>query len=124
MRLLLIDDDPHNLILLDEYLSLYGFDCLTTNNGMEGFALAKTHTPDLILTDLLMPDHTWNGYQTIYQFRNDADTQAIPIIAVTAAGKLEVAAQLGCDALFRRPFRMEALLQSIMNLLGYMPEPA
>lgn len=80
--ILIIDDEPANLKLLNELLQ-DTYKVMAAKDGHKGIAIARSnHPPDLILLDILMPGIT--GYEVLEILRNDEDTKNIPVIFVTA----------------------------------------
>lgn len=110
-KILIIDDEQQNVELLQSYLRFFRFDTREAYSGHDGFELALSYQPDLILTDLRMPLDTWDGYKTISELKTHSNTCHIPIIAMTAAGSPIEAKQVGCDEVLIRPFRTNQLKQ-------------
>ena len=70
--ILIIDDDQNIINLLDQFLSEQNINTISSINGMEGFALAKTVRPDLILLDIRMP--SMDGFETCRKLKADEAT--------------------------------------------------
>jgi DNA-binding response OmpR family regulator len=81
MKILIIDDELGISKLYSEKLNNEGFEVLTAQNGLDGFALAKKELPNLILLDIIMPK--MNGLDTLKQLKEDESTKAIPVILLT-----------------------------------------
>ncbi|BDA76112.1 hypothetical protein CAL7716_102780 (plasmid) [Calothrix sp. PCC 7716] len=81
-QVLLVDDNPDNLILLQFMLEEVGYQTSTANCGQQALQLVKASPPNLILLDLMMPD--MNGLEVASWLRWEASTQDIPIVLVTA----------------------------------------
>ena len=81
-RLLLAEDNEHNITTFSSYLNAKGFDVTVVRNGIEAVAHAKTDLPNLIIMDIQMPQ--MNGLDAIRHIRKEASTKNISIIAVTA----------------------------------------
>jgi CheY-like chemotaxis protein len=81
-RILVVDDQPINVQLLKRKLERGGLLVSTANNGLEALEQVKTHKPDLILLDLMMPD--MDGIEVCQRLQASSDTRSIPIIFVTA----------------------------------------
>lgn len=108
---LVVDDDPDNLELVYEQVSLL-LECsiLTASDGNSALSLAKEFTPDLILLDIYLPGI--DGFQVMQALKADARTKQIPVIAVTAAAKVQADAastQPNFDDYVRKPYDIEAL---------------
>lgn len=81
-RILIVDDDPQTLDVLDFCLTLEGHDVLRAVNGEEALATARAENPELIVLDSMMP--VMDGITAARQLREDPDTSAIPIVMLTA----------------------------------------
>ncbi|MHB8590330.1 MAG: response regulator [Candidatus Dormibacteraceae bacterium] len=82
IRILLVDDEPANLELLESILQPAGFTVLRAAGGQEGVEMARANQPHLILLDLLMPEVT--GFDVVAALRGDESTRSIPIMVLTA----------------------------------------
>ncbi|MHA7881433.1 MAG: response regulator [Saccharospirillum sp.] len=80
-NLLVIDDSPSQITLYRQMLEKHGHHLLIAEDGAAGIAVAKTHKPDLILMDVVMPE--LNGFQATRKLSHDPETAHIPIIMVT-----------------------------------------
>lgn len=114
MKVLVVEDDAairHNLVFL---LRIEGFEALEADNGQAGLALARTHLPDLILCDVMMPQ--LDGYGLLAQLRADPITAAIPLIFLTARtdrADQRKGMNLGADDYLGKPFSREEVLEAI-----------
>jgi CheY-like chemotaxis protein len=81
MKILIVDDDPLVLELMQAVLEPEGFTVLKTGSGREGIALAREHRPHLIVLDLLMPDV--DGFQVLNELKCAPPTASIPILVLT-----------------------------------------
>jgi DNA-binding response OmpR family regulator len=119
-RILLIDDDIAVLRTLEIILSDLGYDIVTAKDGMEGLrAFHKTH-PDLVITDLIMPEK--EGLETIIEMRRERPE--VKIIAISGGGRvhntnfLEMATSLGANAVLPKPFDPSELDEKIKDCLS------
>lgn len=113
---LIIDDNLINIELLKAYLNLYQIESIGVETGQEGFEMAHSLLPDVIFMDLLMPNHSWNGYRASIELKQSDTTQHIPIVAVSSAGDMTIAEESGCDFFLKRPFdsaKLANILQQI-----------
>lgn len=85
-KILLVDDEPNNLKLLQQILKDQ-YQLIFAPNGEKALQAALAHHPDLILLDIMMPG--MNGYQVCEQLKRSSQTEDIPVIFVTAMGELE-----------------------------------
>src|SRR4051812_44092552 len=81
-RVLLVDDNPINLDVLEGHLSSLGLDLLRATDGRSAVAMVETDPPDLILLDVVMPD--FDGLETLAHIRAHEEHGHIPVILVTA----------------------------------------
>ena len=79
--ILVIDDDPGTLRLLEKWLKVAGYNVITSLGGEAGFKSAKDHLPDLILLDVMIPD--LSGAEVTKKLKTDPSTDKIPIIFIT-----------------------------------------
>lgn len=117
-RILVIEDQEDNRAILRDLLSAAGYELIEAVNGADGFAKAKSGTPDLILMDIQMP--VIDGYEATRRIKADADLSAIPIIAVTSyalSGDEAKARAAGCDAYIAKPFSPRHLLGVVKGFL-------
>ena len=117
-RILVIDDLPENVFLLQDRLEHEGYEVLTAYDGKSGIEKAITEIPDLILLDVMMPDI--NGFDVCKTLVNDSKTSAIPIILVTAKTDVEDTKE-GLDAgaygYIKKPFNKVELLARVKSAL-------
>ena len=116
--ILVVDDekDIRDLIVLN--LQREGFASLEAADGLEAFKLAKKKAPDLIILDLMMPHK--DGLSTYRDLRDDSRTRGIPVIMLTARGRLEekiTGLESGADDYIVKPFSPRELMLRVRNLL-------
>ena len=117
--ILVVDDVPDLRTLIATDLRNKNYRVITANQGKQGFALAKTHKPDLIITDWTMP--IMNGPQLIEQINKDSNLGGTPIILLTARSDEEsrmIGTEIGADAFLGKPFNEKELLSIVKNLLS------
>ena len=117
-KILIVEDDQDLRQVLKVHLELLGYDSILAVNGKEAVDLATSQVPDLILMDLTMP--VMDGLQATRLIREHPNTQATPIIAMTARvtseNKIECL-QSGCDGHIAKPFTSKQLASIIKKLL-------
>jgi CheY-like chemotaxis protein len=119
-KLLVIEDDFQLRVLLRELLNDAGYTVYEASEGAEGIELYKRHNPDLVLTDLVMPDK--EGIETIKELIQDYPE--VKIIAMSGANRgrkdayLSVAKLLGATACFAKPFNNQELVNTVQHLVG------
>ncbi len=114
--LLIIEDNPDVV----KYISLIlqnSYQLLTAPNGKLGLDVARTEAPDLILSDVMMPE--MNGYEVCRTLKNDLITSHIPIVLLTAKGDLDSRTEgleTGADAYLVKPFEEKELKVTLKKL--------
>jgi GAF domain-containing protein/class 3 adenylate cyclase len=118
-RVLIVDDNPDLRTYVSTILREKGYQVLTARNGAEGFDIAQSQRPHLIVSDLMMPQVS--GLDMIRMIRDTEELQGIPIILLTAKvdedTRIEGTEQ-GADAYLSKPFNDRELLAEVRNLLA------
>src|SRR5258706_1345860 len=114
---LLIDDDPVVRGPLSRYLEQEGWTVLQADDGDRGLALFRKHRPDVIVTDLLMPNV--NGFQVISELRKDSEARHVRIIALSSKSfpsDKQKALKLGADLFLEKPVSPPTLSSLLSEL--------
>ena len=116
-RLLVIDDDPHLLNLLEGTLTAAGHEVRCAGNGKEGLALFVKQPADLVITDLLMPEK--DGLEIIQELlARDAN---LKIIAMTGSptewNLVTIAETIGAQKTLLKPFTQDEVTEAVATLL-------
>ncbi len=117
-RLLVVDDIEANRAMLSENLTALGFDVTQAINGLEALAVAQSTVPDLILTDVLMPD--MGGVDLMLRMQALPAVCQVPVIAISAgvtSEKQRECMAAGAKAFLTKPIDLAALMQAIGQLL-------
>ena len=118
-KLLLIEDD---LVLREntaEILVLSNFEVITASNGLEGVALAKSRIPDIIISDIMMPE--LDGHEVLEILANDERTKYIPFIFLSAKTErkdVRKGMNMGADDYITKPFEEEELISAIESRIA------
>ena len=118
-HLLLVDDEPGLREAVKDYLQESGFSVQVASNAREGWELMQQNTPDLVISDIMMP--RVDGYQFLKQLREDARFQKLPVVFLTAKGMTTdriQGYQAGVDAYLPKPFDPDELVAIVENLLS------
>ncbi len=111
-KILIIDDDPTLLKMLETFLSSHDFTVDTAIDGDEGLAHIKQQRPDLIILDIQMPK--MNGYTFMFELKKIPGALSIPVIVLTAKqGMAEIFKVEGVKEYITKPFQTEVLLTTI-----------
>jgi DNA-binding response OmpR family regulator len=116
---LVVEDDPVILRLLEVNFELEGFGVLLAHDGAEGIAMARAERPDVIITDIMMPKTS--GLELVTTLKGDDATRGIPIILLSAKAQtndLKVGIEAGADDYITKPFEPLDLVDRVNALLS------
>ena len=119
-RILVIEDNEDNLVLMRLLLERAKYEVLVAIDGSTGLDIANKEQPEVILLDLAMPE--MDGWEVARVLKANILTKEIPIIAVTAHSlpkDRELAFEAGCDAIVGKPFSVAKLIGEIENLTDW-----
>src|SRR5690242_20022890 len=120
-NILVVDDSPDKLSLLEAALCLAGYSVTTATDGDEALAAIESYQPDLVITDVMMP--RINGYELAQRIRANPLTKFIPVIMQTAAGRraedLRRASEVGALGYITDPTDLDLLLARTRTLLEF-----
>lgn len=109
-RILVVEDEPQIRELIQARLESAGYTTLTAENGQEGLEQVKKVCPDLIITDVLMP--VMDGFTFYKELKKTMTTARIPVLIVTARGKMEDTFKIvGADDFITKPFESQELVE-------------
>ena len=124
-RILVVDDEPDILNLLDYNLKKAGFKVLSAKDGPEAIDTARLRKPDLILLDIMLPD--MEGTEVLKRLKTYDATRHIPVIMLTAKGEEVdkiVGFELGAEDYITKPFSPRELILRVRAVLKRASEPA
>jgi len=115
-RVLVVDDQPANVRLLEALLSPRGYQVLTASSGAEALQVVETSQVDLVLLDIVMPG--MDGYEACRRIREHPDTAYLPVVMVTASGEEQKVRSLeaGADDFLTKPIDKSELLARVASL--------
>jgi DNA-binding response OmpR family regulator len=116
---LVVEDDPVILRLLEVNFELEGFAVLLAHDGAEGIEVARAERPDVIISDIMMP--RVSGIELVEALRADAVTASIPVILLSAkaqTGDLKAGMDAGADDYVTKPFEPLDLVDRVNALLS------
>lgn len=111
-KILLVDDAVEILSLIETILTSQGFQVITAVNGVEALEKVHAEAPDVIITDVMMPE--MDGYAFFKELKRNPSTENIPILILTARGKMEDSfLALGAKDFITKPFETDDLLAKV-----------
>jgi CheY-like chemotaxis protein len=119
-KILVFDDEPSILLMIKKMLEKAGHEVDVALNGKEGMTIFEKNKPDLLITDIIMPEK--EGLETIFELRRKYPD--LKIIAISGGGRigpdgyLPGAKLLGANAAFTKPLIPKEFLQTVSDLLG------
>jgi DNA-binding response OmpR family regulator len=117
-KVLLVEDDPVILRLLEVNFELEGFDVVLAHDGAEGIDLARSERPDLVISDIMMPKVS--GLELVAALKGDEATATIPIILLSAKAQsadLKAGLEAGADDYVTKPFEPLDLVDRVRALI-------
>ncbi|MCK5520257.1 MAG: response regulator [Candidatus Marinimicrobia bacterium] len=116
--ILIVEDEPDMQTALKIRLESIGFSILLASDGLEGFQMAKSHLPNLILLDIMLPK--MDGFKVCQLLKLDNKYKQIPIVMLSARSSeqdLETGKRVGADFYLTKPFKTDDLLKIIRELM-------
>jgi CheY-like chemotaxis protein len=117
-RILVVDDNDMNLMLLSKILEMDGYKVTTALNGREAIQAAEAEMPDLAILDVMMPD--MDGYELCRKLRQPPFDPKIPIVMLTAMSgekDRQQALDAGANDVWNKPFDMDLFKRRIVQLI-------
>jgi DNA-binding response OmpR family regulator len=119
-KILIVDDQPDNVFILEDRLKREGFDTITAYDGPSCIKIAKEEEPDLILLDVMMPG--MSGFEACEILVDDSATKSIPIILVTALTDIEdikKGLSAGAFDYIKKPYNRAELIARVNSALKF-----
>jgi CheY-like chemotaxis protein len=117
-NILIVDDEPVNILLLKKILEVAGYLVVVARTGDETLQVMQLIHPDLVLLDIMMSG--MNGFEVLDKIKSDPTTQTIPVIMVTASdnrGYRDESIRIGASAFLLKPITKKIILDTIGDIL-------
>jgi signal transduction histidine kinase len=114
-KILHIEDDPINRLLVRKLLVPAGFEVVEAADGLEGIRKASAERPDLVLVDIAIPG--LDGYEVTLRLRSQPALRGVPIVAITAEGSRETSLAVGCDGFLQKPIDARSFANTLRGYL-------
>ncbi|HSQ27838.1 MAG TPA: ATP-binding protein [Anaerolineales bacterium] len=114
-NILVIDDDPDAVYILQESLDTSEYELFSADNGKDGLRLAREKHPQAIILDIVMPGI--DGWQILKILKGDPNTAEIPVILLTILDKKELGYNLGADSYLLKPLNPAAVKEALSKVL-------
>jgi CheY-like chemotaxis protein len=118
-KILVVDDEPTIVRLMEFILARQGHEMIVAVNGEEALQKIKAHQPDLVLLDIMMP--RIDGYEVAQKLRADPQTADLPIIMLSAKAQdedIRRGVEVGVDEYITKPFTPDHLVQVVSQHLS------
>src|SRR5215470_7397848 len=115
-RVLHIEDDPRNRLLVRKLLQADGHEVVDAVDGLEGVRFAIAQRPDLVLVDLNIPG--LDGFEVTLRLRSEASLKGVPIVAITAEGDRDTSFAVGCDGFVQKPIDARSFARHVASYIG------
>lgn len=118
VKILYVEDNPDNRLLVRRILTVEGYTILEASDARSGIELARQELPDLILVDMNLPE--MDGYTLTRHLRAIPELRRVPIVAMTANvmhGDREKSLEAGCNGYIPKPIDVDLLPEQIVRFL-------
>lgn len=116
---LVIEDNPDNMLLISDILEANGYIVLQAETGLKGIEMAEENLPDFIILDIQLPDII--GNEVLKRLRTKTETQFIPVVAMTSyamAGDKERLLAAGCNGYVEKPINPRNVMEQLKQAIG------
>jgi DNA-binding response OmpR family regulator len=118
-KILIIEDDPATLRLVDYSLKQEGYEIISASNGLEGIRKALGESPDLVILDVMLPG--LDGFEICYRLRAEPATAKLPILMFSAKAQeidKETGIRVGADDYLTKPSAPADIISHVAKLLA------
>jgi len=124
VTVLVIDDDPVILQLLQVNFELEGFNVIVASGGEEGLEMAREHHPDVVISDVMMPKV--DGLEVLSELKADSATENLPVILLSAKAQrseIQHGLDMGADDYITKPFDPLRLIERLNAVVDKAAKP-
>lgn len=117
-RILVVDDTPDNLFLIETVLQAEGYQVDVADNGQDALSMISAEPPALLLLDVMMPG--MHGYEVVRRIRQNSNLPFIPIILITGCEQLDTSEQfdVAVEGFICKPIDFDELLKHVSTILA------
>lgn len=117
-RILVVDDTPDNLFLIQTVLEAEGYQIEVADNGQDALSMIEAEPPALLLLDVMMPG--MHGYEVVRRIRQNSNLPFIPIILITGCEQLDTSEQfdVAVEGFICKPIDFDELLKHVSTILA------
>jgi two-component system alkaline phosphatase synthesis response regulator PhoP len=118
-KILVIEDDPGTLRLVDYSLRQEGYEVITASNGLDGIRKALGDSPDLVILDVMLPG--MDGFEICYRLRSEPSTKQLPILMFSAKAQeidKDTGIRVGADDYLTKPSAPAEIVSHVEKLLA------
>ncbi|MCP4700174.1 MAG: response regulator [Gammaproteobacteria bacterium] len=120
IKVLVVDDQPYDTLLISNFLKEEGYQVLSAHSGIDALDKITKHTPDIVLSDVIMPG--MDGFEVCRRIKAREESMLMPVILITALdrrGDRITGIKAGADEFLSKPINREELLARVRSLLRY-----
>ncbi|MHB8104639.1 MAG: response regulator transcription factor [Dehalococcoidales bacterium] len=118
-KILIIEDDPATLRLVDYSLKQEGYQIITATNGLDGIRKALGESPDLVILDVMLPG--MDGFEICYRLKSEPNTKQLPILMFSAKAQeidKDTGIKVGADDYLTKPSAPSEIIKHVAKLLA------
>lgn len=121
-KILVVEDDPVNAMVVSDYLQAHGYDVRCARTGTEGVELFGTIRPDMMIVDVMLPRKS--GFEVCFEVKRTDHGRTMPLVFMSAVyrdekqGERYAVEDLHADAFLVKPFDLSRLLGTVRQLVG------
>lgn len=121
-KILVVEDDPSNLQILQDYLGAHGYQMFAATNGHDGIMQFRAERPDLMLVDVQLPRK--NGFEVCFEVKRSPEGAQLPVLLMSAVytdrehATRHAQSGVRADGYLLKPFNLSDLLARVRGLIG------